>query len=218
MAACEAAWARGAAHEVEVARRVHDHRLPRRRLLVALPHLLDAARHPLGERDAGGEEEVVRGRLAVERVERELQAEGVLVQQRVDRARRVGDLLYLSGVGPRQAGTDAIPGGPIRDSEGRAVDYDIEAQTRAVIDNVRRILEASGSSLDRLLDVTTFLVDMDRDFKGYNRVYAELLGGIGPTRTTLAIRALPTPIAIELKVVAAAGDVDMARLTGGPGG
>ena len=132
-------------------------------------------------------------------------------------ARRVGDLLFLSGVGPRQAGTDAIPGGPIRDVDGQPLEYDIEAQTRAVIDNVRRILEASGSSLDRVLDVTTFLVDMDRDFKGYNKVYAELLGGIGPTRTTLAIRALPTPIAIELKVVAAAGDVDMARLTGGAG-
>ena len=129
-------------------------------------------------------------------------------------ARRVGDLLFLSGVGPRQAGTDAIPGGPIRDADRNPLDYDIEAQTRAVIDNVRRILEASGSSLDRVLDVTTFLVDMDRDFQGYNKVYAELLGAIGPTRTTLAIRALPTPIAIELKVIAAAGDVDMAVLTG----
>jgi len=129
-------------------------------------------------------------------------------------ARRVGDLLFLSGVGPRQAGTDAIPGGPVCDADGNSLDYDIEAQTRAVVDNVRRILEAAGSSLDRVLDVTTFLVDMDRDFKGYNRVYAELLGSIGPTRTTLAIRALPTPIGIELKVVAAAGDTDMAALTG----
>lgn len=129
-------------------------------------------------------------------------------------ARRVGDLLFLSGVGPRQAGTDAIPGGPIRDADRNPLDYDIEAQTRAVIDNVRRILEASGSSLDRVLDVTTFLIDMDRDFRGYNKVYAELLGTIGPTRTTVAIRALPTPIAIELKVIAAAGDVDMAALTG----
>ena len=133
-------------------------------------------------------------------------------------ARRVGELLFLSGVGPRQAGTDAIPGGPIRDASGAPQAYDIEAQTRAVIDNVRRILEAAGSSLDRVLDVTTFLVDMDRDFAGYNRVYAELLGGIGPTRTTLAIRALPTPIAIELKVVAAAGDADLAALTGRRGG
>lgn len=120
-------------------------------------------------------------------------------------ARRVGDLLYLSGVGPRQPGTDAIPGGAIRDADGAPQDYDIKAQTRAVIENVRAILEASGSSLDRVLDVTTFLVDMDRDFAGYNEVYAELLGPVGPTRTTLAIRALPTPIAIELKVIAAAG-------------
>ena len=122
-------------------------------------------------------------------------------------ARRVNDLLYLSGVGPRQPGTDAIPGGPIEDADGAPLPYDIEAQTRAVIDNVRVILEAAGSSLDRVVDVTTFLVDMKRDFAGYNQVYAELLGPIGPTRTTLAITALPTPIAIELKVVALPGDM-----------
>jgi 2-aminomuconate deaminase len=112
-------------------------------------------------------------------------------------ARRVGDLLFLSGVGPRQPGTDAIPGGSIRDP-----DYDIQAQVRACIENVKAILEASGSSLDKVVDVTAFLVDMDRDFKGYNAVYAEYFTSIGPTRTTLAIRALPTPIAIELKVIA----------------
>ena len=94
-------------------------------------------------------------------------------------ARRVGDLLYLSGVGPRQAGTDAIPGGPIRDAAGQPLEYDIEAQTRAVIDNVRRILEASGSSLDRVLDVTTFLVDMDRDFLGELHDLASLRARIG---------------------------------------
>lgn len=121
-------------------------------------------------------------------------------------ARRVGDLLFLSGVGPRQPGTNAIPGGPIRDADGNPLDYDIEAQTQAVIDNVRKILEASGSSLDRVLDITAFLVDMDRDFKGYNRVYARTFQSIQATRTTLAIRALPTPIAVEFKVLAAAGD------------
>ena len=105
-------------------------------------------------------------------------------------------------VGPRQPGTDAIPGGPIRDAEGNPLDYDIEAQTQAVIDNVRLILEASGSSLDRVLDITAFLVDMDRDFKTFNAVYRERIGTIGPTRTTVAVRALPTPIAVELKVVA----------------
>ena len=122
-------------------------------------------------------------------------------------ARRVGDLLYLSGVGPRQPGTDAIPGGAIVGPDGEPADYDIEAQTRAVIENVRIILEASGSSLDRVVDVTTFLVDMDRDFPGYNRVYAEYFESIQATRTTVAITALPTPIAVELKVVALPGDV-----------
>jgi 2-aminophenol/2-amino-5-chlorophenol 1,6-dioxygenase alpha subunit len=119
-------------------------------------------------------------------------------------ARRIGDLLYLSGVGPRQPGTDAIPGGPIRDAGGNPLPYDIEAQTHAVINNVRVILEASGSSLDKVLDITTFLVDMDRDFAGYNKVYAEYFTDIQATRTTLAITALPTPIAIELKVIALA--------------
>jgi 2-aminophenol/2-amino-5-chlorophenol 1,6-dioxygenase alpha subunit len=120
-------------------------------------------------------------------------------------ARRVGDLLFLSGIGPRQAGTDAIPGGPVRDATGARRDYDIEAQTRAAIDNVRHILVAAGSSLDRVLDVSAFLIDMDRDFAGFNRVYGELLGHAGATRTTVAVEALPTPIAVELKVIAACG-------------
>ncbi len=117
-------------------------------------------------------------------------------------ARRVGDLLYLSGVGPRQAGTNAIPGGPIRDDSGAAMDYDIAAQTRAVVENIKQVLEAAGSNLNKIVDVTAFLVDMDRDFATYNAVYAELLGAIGPTRTTVEVRALPTPIAVEFKVVA----------------
>ena len=117
-------------------------------------------------------------------------------------ARRVGDLLYLSGVGPRQPGTNAIPGGPVRDANGNPLDYDIEAQTRAVIENVRVILEAAGSSLDKVVDITVFLIDMDRDFAGYNKVYAEVFTPIQATRTTLAIQALPTPIAVEFKVVA----------------
>ncbi len=117
-------------------------------------------------------------------------------------ARRVGDMLYLSGVGPRQPGTNAIPGGPIHDENGNPCEYDIKAQTQAVVDNISRILEEAGSSLDKVLDVTSFLVDMDRDFKGYNEVWAETLGKFGPTRTTLAIRALPTPIAVEMKVIA----------------
>ena len=121
-------------------------------------------------------------------------------------ARRVGDLLYLSGIGPRQAGTDAIPGGPVRDAAGRARDYDVAAQTRAVIDNVRIVLEAAGSSLERVLDVTVFLIDMRRDFETFNRIYAETFGSIGATRTTVEVRALPTPIAVEFKVIARCGD------------
>jgi 2-aminomuconate deaminase len=117
-------------------------------------------------------------------------------------ARRVGNMLYLSGVGPRQPGTNSIPGGPIHDEKGNPCNYDIKAQTQAVIDNISRILEEAGSSLDKVLDVTSFLVDMDRDFQGYNEVWAETLGKVGPTRTTLAIRALPTPIAVEMKVIA----------------
>ena len=121
-------------------------------------------------------------------------------------ARRVGDLLYLSGVGPRQPGTDAIPGGAIRDASGAPTEYDIAAQTRAVIENIRVILEASGSSLDAVVDITVFLVDMDRDFAGYNAVYREYFEPIQATRTTLAIRALPTPIAVEFKVIAKPGE------------
>lgn len=117
-------------------------------------------------------------------------------------ARKVGDLLYLSGVGPRQPGTNEIPGGPIHDQQGNPLNYDIKAQTQAVVDNISRILEEAGSSIDKVLDVTSFLVDMDRDFQGYNEVWAETLGKVGPTRTTLAIRALPTPIAVEMKVIA----------------
>tara|TARA_B100001250_G_scaffold354706_1_gene328708 strand:- start:2001 stop:3374 length:1374 start_codon:yes stop_codon:yes gene_type:complete len=117
-------------------------------------------------------------------------------------ARREGDLIYLSGVGPRQPGDNSIPGGPIKDAEGNPLDYDIKSQTHAVIKNIANILEEAGSSLENVIDVTSFLIDMDRDFKGYNEVWAETLGKIGPTRTTLAIRALPTPIAVEMKVIA----------------
>ena len=119
-------------------------------------------------------------------------------------ARRQGDLLFLSGVGPRQAGTDAIPGGPIRDRQGDPLDYDIRAQTEAVIANVRAVLEACGATLDDVLDVTVFLIDMERDFLGFNEVYARHFGPIQAARTTLAVHALPTPIAVEFKVVAKA--------------
>lgn len=119
-------------------------------------------------------------------------------------ARRHGDVLYLSGVGPRQAGTDEIPGGPIVDADGKPRDYDIRAQTEAVIENVRVVLEACGATLDDVIDVTAFLIDMDRDFEGYNEVYAKHFTSVAAARTTIAIRALPRPIAVEFKVIAKA--------------
>lgn len=120
-------------------------------------------------------------------------------------ARRVGDLLFVSGMGPRRPGTDEIPGGPIRDAAGRPQPYDIEAQTRSVVANVEAVLQAAGATLRDVVDITVFLVDMERDFPTFNRVYAELFGEIGPTRTTVEVRALPTPIAVELKCVAWVG-------------
>jgi len=119
-------------------------------------------------------------------------------------ARRVGDLLFLSGVGPRTPGTNAIPGN-VHDADGRLAAYDIEAQCRQVFANVRAVLEASGARWEDLVDVTVFLTDMARDFAAYNRVYAEHFpdASSAPCRTTLGITALPTPIAIELKCIAA---------------
>jgi 2-aminomuconate deaminase len=117
-------------------------------------------------------------------------------------ARRVGQLLFLSGVGPREPGSNAIPGN-VYDADGKLVDYDIERQCRQVFANVRAVLEASGARWEDLVDVTVFLTDMARDFPAYNRLYAEYFKGVDACRTTLGITALPTPIAIELKCVAA---------------
>lgn len=116
-------------------------------------------------------------------------------------ARKVGNLLFLSGVGPRQAGTTEIPGVTL-DSEGNIVEYDIEKQCRSVFDNIKTILEASGSSWMNLVDVTVFLTNMADDFKIYNKVYAEYFADNQPSRTTIEINCLPTPIAIELKCIA----------------
>jgi 2-aminophenol/2-amino-5-chlorophenol 1,6-dioxygenase alpha subunit len=116
-------------------------------------------------------------------------------------ARRVGDLLFLSGIGPRTPGTGEIPG-LMRDGAGSVIGHDIEVQTRAAIENVKAILEDAGSSLDKILDVTVYLTDMQRDFDRFNKVYAEYLGHIQPTRTTVGVDSLPTPIAVELKVIA----------------
>jgi 2-aminomuconate deaminase len=116
-------------------------------------------------------------------------------------ARRVGNLLFLSGIGPRDAATNAIPGNEY-DANGNLVGYDIEAQCRSVFANVRTVLQASGARWQDLIDVTVFLTDMDRDFAAYNRLYAEHFTDAQPCRTTVGITALPTPIAIELKCIA----------------
>jgi len=117
-------------------------------------------------------------------------------------ARRVGDLLFLSGIGPRHPETDEVTGGPIRDEAGNPLEYDVAAQTRQVIQNVRTILAAAGAKLEDVLDVTVFLTDMDRDFEAMNAVYRETFETVQATRTTLAVDALPTPIAVEFKVIA----------------
>lgn len=124
-------------------------------------------------------------------------------------ARRVGDLLFLSGVGPRTPGTDVVPGN-VHAEDGRLLAYDIEAQCRQVFANVRAVLEAAGARWNDLVDVTVFLTDMERDFAAYNRLYTEHFAGIDACRTTVGITSLPTPIAIELKCVAAVGRVSAA--------
>ncbi len=119
-------------------------------------------------------------------------------------ARRVGNLLFLSGIGPRDPETDGVPGLK-RSASGNFVEFDFEAQCHSVFQNVRRVLEDSGATWDSLVDVTVFLVNMERDFHAYNRVYAEYFKDNQPCRTTVGITALPTPIAIELKCMAVVG-------------
>ncbi|HEY6070467.1 MAG TPA: RidA family protein [Chthoniobacterales bacterium] len=122
-------------------------------------------------------------------------------------AKRVGNLLFLSGIGPRVRGSKEIPGvklGP----DGKIESYDIEKQCHAVFENVRLVLEDAGATWQDIIDVTVFLTNMKKDFPIYNKIYAEYFAGPGkpnPTRTTVEVTALPTPIAIELKVIAAVG-------------
>src|SRR3954447_5354180 len=123
-------------------------------------------------------------------------------------ARRVGDLLFLSGIGPRVRGSKEIPGVTL-DSAGNITSYDIEKQCQAVFENVRLVLEDAGANWSDIVDVTVFLTDMKKDFPIFNRIYPDYFAGAGkpnPTRTTVEVGALPTPIAIELKVIAVARD------------
>ena len=122
-------------------------------------------------------------------------------------AKRVGNFLFLSGIGPRVRGSKETPGVTL-DAGGNIASYDIETQCRAVFENVRLVLEDSGAGWTNIVDVTVFLTNMKSDFPIYNKLYAEYFAGEGkpnPTRTTVEVTALPTPIAIELKVIAALG-------------
>jgi len=116
-------------------------------------------------------------------------------------ARRVGNLLFLSGIGPRNPIDNSIPGLEL-DKDGNILKYDIEAETHAVFANVKAVLEASGSSWEKMVDVTVFLTDMKKDFPVYNKIYSEYFKDVQACRTTVEVKSLPTPIAIELKVIA----------------
>ena len=116
-------------------------------------------------------------------------------------ARKVGNLVFLSGVGPRRVGQKKIPGVTL-DEDGNILDYDIEAQCHSVFENIRFILEDAGSSWENIVDVQVFLTNMKDDSKSYNRIYAEYFKDNQPCRTTIEIKSLPTPIGIELKVIA----------------
>ncbi len=121
-------------------------------------------------------------------------------------ARRVGGLLFLSGIGPRPAGGGAIPGVTLNE-DGTVADYDIEAQCHAVFQNVKAVLKSAGAAWSDLVDVTVFLTDIPRDFAAFNRIYGEYFSAdSGPCRTTVEVARLPTPIAIELKCIARAPD------------
>ena len=115
--------------------------------------------------------------------------------------RKAGGLIFVSGMGPREAGTDNIPGLEL-DKYGNYKTFDFEAQVHSVFKNVKTALEEAGSSWDKIVDVTVFLVDMKRDFLTFNRIYAEYFRDNQPCRTTVEVNALPSPIAIELKVIA----------------
>ncbi len=117
-------------------------------------------------------------------------------------ARKVGDLIFVSGTGPRHPVTNEIVGGAITDENGNPTDYDIRAQTKQVIENIKSILAEQNLTLENVVDCQCFLIDMDRDFSGYNEVYGEYFSDILATRTTLSVTALPTPIAVEMKVIA----------------
>jgi 2-aminomuconate deaminase len=116
-------------------------------------------------------------------------------------ARRVGNLLFLSGIGPRNPADNSIPGLEL-DEKGNILKYDIEAETHAVFANIKAVLEASGSSWEKIVDVTVYLTNMKKDFPVYNKIYGDYFKDVQACRTTIEVKSMPTPIAIELKVIA----------------
>jgi 2-aminomuconate deaminase len=135
------------------------------------------------------------------------EADGMIISERAaeavgpyPHARRAGNLLFVSGIGPRRRGSKEIPGATL-DAKGKVVSYDIAEQCRSVFENLRYILEDAGTTWERIVDVTVFLTNMD-DFAAYNKVYAEHVPDLRPARTTVEVTRLPTPIAIEIKAIA----------------
>lgn len=116
-------------------------------------------------------------------------------------ARKVGNLIFVSGMGPRVPGTDEVPGSKF-DKNGNCLEHDFAKQVHSVLNNIKVVLEEAGSGFDKIVDVTTFLTNMKRDFKTYNKIYADYFKDIQPTRTTVEVKSLPSPIDIELKVIA----------------
>lgn len=160
---------------------------------------LDTHNRPVGEMDLAETSSVPPGPRSIDRPI--VVAAGPKPVGAYPHARRVGGFLFLSGIGPRHPGTNEVPG-TRKNPDGTTASYDIEAQTRSVIANLAQILGESGSSIERLVDVTVFLTDMGRDFPTFNRVWAEYFSEIQPARTTVGIESLPTPIAIEFKAIA----------------
>lgn len=116
-------------------------------------------------------------------------------------ARKVGNFIFLSGIGPRSAKDNSIPG-LVQDKEGNIISYDIEAECHGVFENVKAVLEAAGGHWDQIIDVTVFLTNMKKDFQVYNKIYGQYFQNVQACRTTVEVKSLPTPIAIELKVIA----------------
>lgn len=118
-------------------------------------------------------------------------------------ARKVGNLLFLSGIGSRNT-DNSIPG-LVLDVNGNKISYDIAAECHSVFANVKAVLEEAGAKWEDIVDVTVFLTNM-KDFPVYNAIYSDYFKDVQACRTTVEVLSLPTPISIELKVIATIGN------------